>query len=91
MSYNKEWQRIVFSDEKEFNLENSDGLRKKERYLSRPHSYKASVIVQGAISYYGTCELQFLSARMNANNSKSVLKNVFSQFSILLGLISWIF
>lgn len=98
MSYKKEWQRIVFSDEKKFNLEGPDGynyyfhdLRKEERYLSRLHSCEGSVMVWGAISYYGTCELQFLSSRMNAINYKSVLEKAFPHFSTVFGPIPWIF
>ena len=49
MSY-KEWQRIVFSDEKKFNLEYGynyylHDLQKEERYLSRLHNCEGSVMV----------------------------------------------
>lgn len=98
MSYKKEWQNIVFSDEKKFNLEGPDGynyyfhdLRKEEQYLSRLHSCEGSVMVWGSISYYGTFELQFLSHKMTGNSYKAVLEKAFPQFNDLFGPIRWTF
>lgn len=98
MSWKCEWQQVVFSDEKKFNLEGPDGfnyyfhdLRKEEHYLSRFHSCEGSVMVWGAISFYGTFELQFLTSRMNANSYKGVLEKAFPQISDLFGPIQWTF
>ncbi|KAM8702592.1 hypothetical protein ACLKA7_001928 [Drosophila subpalustris] len=61
MTWKKEWERVVFSDEKKFNLEGPDGyayyfhdLRKEEHTLDRLHSRAGGVMVWGAITYFGT-------------------------------------
>jgi len=87
MTWTTQWQHVVFSDEKKFNLEGPDGfnyyfhdLRKEEHHLDRLHSRVGGVMVWGAISYYGTCELQFLTSRMNAQDYNTVLKTAFPHF-----------
>lgn len=96
MTWNKEWKAVVFSDEKKFNLDGPDGynyyfhdMRKEECFLSRHHSCTGGVMVWGAISFYGTCELQFVSSKMNANVYKTVLQKAFPQFSEIFGPIQW--
>lgn len=98
MTWNNEWHRVVFSDEKKFNFEGPDGfnfyfhdLRKEEHQLDRLHSRVGGVMVWGAISYYGTCDLQFLSTTMNANCYNDVLKRAFPHFSNLFGDLQWTF
>lgn len=98
MTWNTEWRYVVFSDEKIFNLEGPDGyhyyfhdLRKEEHQLDRLHSRAGGVMVWGAISYYGTCELQFLSTNMNANSYNDVLKTAFPHFQNLFGDLPWHF
>jgi len=88
MTWSKEWRFVVFSDEKKFNLEGPDGynyyfhdMRKEEHILDRLHSRVGGVMVWGAISYYGTYELQFLTPKMNAvayNNLLEILNGVFN-------------
>ncbi|KAL7727430.1 hypothetical protein ACLKA6_017554 [Drosophila palustris] len=87
MTWSTQWQHVVFSDEKKFNLEGPDGynyyfhdLRKEEHHLDRLHSRVDGVMVWGAISYFGTCELQFLTSRMNAQHYNEVLKTAFPHF-----------
>lgn len=90
MTWSTQWKHVVFSDEKKFNLEGPDGynyyfhdLRKEEHHLDRLHSRVGGVMVWGAISYYGTCELQFLTSRMNAQDYNKVLKTAFPHFQNL--------
>lgn len=92
MTWSNEWHRVVFSEEKKFNLEGPDGfnyyfhdLRKEEHNLNRLHSLEGGVMVWGSISYYGTCELRFLITEMNANCYKRVLQRAFPSFSVLFG------
>lgn len=98
MTWSTQWHYVVFSDEKKFNLEGPDGynfyfhdLRKEEHYLDRLHSREGGVMVWGAISYYGTCELQFLTSRMNAENYNNVLKTAFPHLQNLFGNLKWYF
>jgi len=98
MTWSTQWQHVVFSDEKKFNLEGSDGynyyfhdLRKEEHYLDRLHSRVGGVMVWGAISYFGTCELQFLTSRMNTQNYNSILKTAFSHFQNVFHNQQWHF
>lgn len=98
MTWSREWYRIIFSDEKKFNLEGPDGyncyfhdLRKEEHILNRLHSREGSVMVWGAITYYGTIELQFLSPRMNANSYKAVLEKAFPEIRATFGDLEWKF
>lgn len=98
MSWTKEWYRVVFSDEKKFNLEGPDGynyyfhdLRKETHQLDRLHSRVGGVMVWGAISYYGTCELQFLNTTMNGKCYLEVLEKAFPAFESLFGQLPWTF
>lgn len=98
MTWSKEWQYVVFSDEKKFNLEGPDGycyyyhdLRKEEHLLDRLHSRVGGVMVWGAVSYYGHCELQFLTPKMNAKDYNCVLKTAFPFFRNLFGNLEWHF
>lgn len=56
MTWSNEWYRVVFSEEKKFNLEGPDGfnyyfhdLRKEEHNLNRLHSLEG-VLWSGAVS-----------------------------------------
>ena len=98
MAWVKQWNTVVFSDEKKFNLDGPDGynyyfhdLRKEERFLNRNHSCVGGVMVWGAISYYGTCELQFVSSKMNAITYKGVIEKAFQHFDNIFGPIPWTF
>lgn len=98
MTWKSDWRYVVFTDEKKFNLEGPDGynyyfhdLRKEEHQLDRLHSRVGGVMVWGAISYYGTCELQFLTANMNAINYKKVLETAFPHFKNVFGNLPWTF
>ena len=67
----KEWRKVVFSDEKKFNLDGPDGFQKywhakiflEENYSTR-HSRGGYLMVGGGIfSYSGKLKLQFVSGR----------------------------
>jgi len=102
MSWCNEWKRVVFSDEKKFNLEGPDGynyyyyyyfhdLRKETHQLERLHSRVGGVMVWGAISYYRTCELQFLSSNMNAKAYLNVLEKAFPPLENFFNHLPWTF
>lgn len=98
MTWKAEWHTVVFSDEKRFNLDGPDGfnfyfhdIRKEEHFLSRHHSREKGVMVWGAISYYGTCQLQFVSSKMNATHYKGLLEKAFPDFNNIFGPLPWTF
>lgn len=66
MTWQNEWKKVVFSDEKKFNMDGPDGfqhyfhdLRKEELILSRNHSRQGGVMVWGAVTNFGTIDLDF--------------------------------
>ncbi|EDW26658.1 GL15284 [Drosophila persimilis] len=98
MTWKTEWYRTVFPDEKRFTLDGPDGfnyyfhdLRKKEHHLTRRHSREEGIMVWGAISYYGTFEIQFVSCKMNAIRYKELLQMSFPYFSNILKTLHWTF
>lgn len=81
MSWNSEWRSVIFSDEKRFCLDGPDGhsyyyhdLRKERRYLSRHHSRQGSVMIWGAISYYGQVHLAILEGKQTGAKYKQLLQ-----------------
>lgn len=93
-----DWRRVVFSDEKKFNLDGPDGvtyyfhdLRKEEIFLERNHSKAGGIMVWGAISYYGTVELSFQNVRMTAVSYKAILQLAFPQLQRIFGPLRWTF
>lgn len=66
-------RKIIFCDEKEFNLDDPDGfayywhdLHTEENIFSERQSGGGSVMVLGAISYLRKIPLSFISNRMTA-------------------------
>ena len=75
-----EWRRVVFSDEKKFNLEGPDGfryywhdLREEPATLSKRHSGGGSLMVWGAISYGGKTELVTLRGKIDSRRYQDTL------------------
>lgn len=74
------WEKVIFSDEKKFNLDGPDGLqyywqdlrKEKESYFSR-HSGGGSVMVWGAFSHVGRSELAVLSGRQDSYDYQQTL------------------
>lgn len=73
LHWKTEWQQVIFSDEKKFNLDGPDGfrhyfhdLRKSELFLSRRHTSVGSVMVWAAISFHGPINLVVLEGRQTS-------------------------
>ena len=80
MSWTKEWQKVIFTDEKKFNFDGPDGfsyyfhdLRKEETILSRRRKDSGSTMVWGAISSKGVIDLVILEGRQDAEKYKELL------------------
>ncbi|KHJ87984.1 hypothetical protein OESDEN_12227 [Oesophagostomum dentatum] len=78
----RDWTKVVFSDEKKFNLDGPDGskfywrdLCKSPVQFSRRNFGGGSVMVWGAFSSECTLSLAFVSNRMNSEEYQNVLEN----------------
>lgn len=66
MNWTTEWRKVIFSDEKRFNLDGPDGasyyfhdIRKEKKYLSRRHSRSGSIMVWGRFLFTDLSTLLF--------------------------------
>ena len=76
------WSQVIFSDEKKFNLDGSDGwqyywhdLRKEELYFSKRTFGGGSVMVWAAFSAQGKSRIAFLKSRYNSGKYIQTLEN----------------
>jgi transposase len=72
---NKFWRKVIFSDEKKFNLDGPDGfryyfhdLRKDEKILSRRQAGGGTVMVWAGIGFKGKTDIKFISGTMNSSS-----------------------
>jgi transposase len=82
MTWNQEWQNIIFSDEKKFNLDGPDGfhhywhdLRKNERVFSRRAQGGGSVMVWAGFTSKAKTEICFVDTRLNSSGYCRLLNN----------------
>ena len=66
------WKKVIFSDEKKFNLDGPDCLayywhdiRREKQFFEKRQQGGESVLICGAISYYGVGELTILDGTQN--------------------------
>lgn len=92
------WKKVVFSDEKKFNLDGPDGfakywhdLRKEERYFSKRQHGGGSVMLWGAMSWYGLSDLCVIHGRMNSEQYCEVLERCLLPFAEQNCPEGWIF
>lgn len=98
MSWTHQWKTVIFTDEKKFNLDGPDGfnyyfhdLRKEEKIMSRRHSSLHSVMVWGAISYYGAIDIVFLQGKQNSKKYLQLLKDEYNKIDTVMSPHQWIF
>ncbi|CAI5440302.1 unnamed protein product [Caenorhabditis angaria] len=82
-----DWNKVVFSDEKKWNLDGPDGfrsywrdLRKDPRLFSRRNFGGGSLMIWGAFCGKKKLQLQFISTKMNSNDYQEVLKKTIVPF-----------
>lgn len=98
MSFDIEWSRDIFSDEKKFNLDGPDGfhsywhdIRKEEKQLmSRQHG-GGCVMIWGAFSMDGKTPLAIVNRNMNSTKYCNQLEAHLLPFGEKLGGPNWIF
>lgn len=92
------WRKIIFSDEKKFNLDGPDGfayywhdLRTEERIFNTRQSGGGSVMVWGAIGYLKKMPLSFISIRMNAIRYQEMVGPHFPAYGYECAGLGWQF
>ncbi|CAK9827587.1 Transposable element Tc3 transposase [Anthophora retusa] len=98
MNWVTQWQKVVFSDEKKFNLDGPDGysyyyhdLRKEERIFSQRQHGGGSVMIWGAISSKGVVDLRILKGRQNSKKYLEILKTAKIRIFDVVRDNQWIF
>ena len=80
MFWTEEWTRIIFSDEKKFNLDGPDGfhfywhdLRKEKKSIFSRQLVGGSVIIWGAFISSGKAELVFINKKIKSKDYQTIL------------------
>jgi hypothetical protein len=81
VGWGQQWQNVVFSDEKKFNLDGPDGfrhywhdLRKEELIFSKHHSGTGTVMIWAGFSSKGKTNLGFVKPSSTALHYQQVLQ-----------------
>ncbi|CAF5017842.1 unnamed protein product, partial [Rotaria socialis] len=98
MTWNNEWHKVVWSDEKKFNLDGPDGfsyywhdLRKEEDIFSTRPLGGGSVMIWASFGWGGKSSICFVDGRMNAKGYREVLKKHLIDIGSSMGGSDWIF
>lgn len=96
--WTNQWQNIIFSDEKKFNLDGPDGfayywhdLRTEKKVFSKRQSGGGSVMVWGAIGYLQSMPLLFIDTRMNAEQYQAMIGPQIDQYAVECAGPDWKF
>jgi hypothetical protein len=98
MSSKDFWKTVIFSDEKKFNLDGSDGLRyywhdirKEPKLLSNRAQGGGSAMVWTAFGYGGQTEIIFIDTRMDSNIYQELLRDNLLPFGADIEGQEWVF
>ena len=98
MTWNVDWQKVVWSDEKKFNLDGPDGfnyychdLRKENCFSTKRNIGGGSVMIWASFGYFGKSEISFIETRMNAEGYRQVLKEHLVKIGSSIGGSNWLF
>ena len=93
-----EWTRVIFSDEKKWNLDGPDGcqyywhdLRDEKHWFKKRGHNGGSVMTWGAFGAGGQTDLMIISGRMDSEDYKTMLKDALLPIANNLGGPGWIF
>lgn len=93
-----DWDSVVFSDEKKFNLDGPDGfayywhdIRKEERIFSKRQGGGKSLMIWAAFSQKGKSDIAILDGRQNAQKYTETLQSHLIPFTARNYNSSWIF
>lgn len=96
--WTNKWRKIIFSDEKKFNLDGPDGfayywhdLRTEEKIFSKRQSGGGSVMIWGAIGYQKKMPLSFISTKMNAIQYQEMVCPHFPAYGYECAGLGWQF
>eukprot|EP01039_Chlorochromonas_danica_P016659 gene16659-19738_t len=96
--WDRRWRKIIFSDEKKFNLDGPDGncfyyhdKRKKQLLHDRRHTGGGGVMVWGAIGWNGKTDLAFLEGTQNSTGYLNTLQHHLLPDAARIGGRNWIF
>lgn len=98
ISWTSDWQNVVFSDEKKFNLDGPDGCQyywhdlrnDREVRLSRNFG-GGTVMIWGAYSYNGKTPICFISTRMDSVKYTELLEDALIEYADDIAGPNWIF
>jgi hypothetical protein len=98
MTWNLEWQTVVWSGEKKFNLNGPDGfnyywhdLRKEKCFSTKRNMGGGSVMIWASFGYFGKSEICFIDSRLNAKGYCEILKNHLVDIGHSIGGSDWLF
>lgn len=98
MSWSTEWKKVIFSDEKKWNLDGPDGsrcywhdLRKEPLVFSKRHFGGGSVMTWAAFGWNGKTEMVFVDGRMDSNKYQQLLQTNLLPAARAIGGRNWIF
>lgn len=98
MSWTVEWNNIIFTDEKKFNLDGPDGyrcywhdLRKEELIFSKRQCGGGSVMVWAGFGQHGKTGIAFLNKRMTSRDYCEMIGDYLVPIAKNIGGDNWIF
>lgn len=98
LTWTNDWRKVIFSDEKKFNLDGPDSwkyywhdLRKEEKVLSKRQHCGGSVMIWAAIGYKKKSDLAFIDTTMNSEGYTNMLSKQFPRFGRIMAGNGWIF
>lgn len=88
MAMGDKWKKVIFSDEKKFNLDGPDGLhyywrdlRSEPREILSRNFGGGSLMVWAAFSYHGKSKIVFVNGRQTSNDYRLTLENYLLPFA----------
>lgn len=94
----RQWDKIVFSDEKKFNLDGPDGnsfyyhdKRKPELLHNKRHTGGGSVMIWAAIGTRGKSSIAFIDGNINSEQYQGILTNTLLPCGARIGGNRWVF